>query len=192
MTIPPGKLRITVGSRRPALATALCLGVLAACEQPMNTPVADEDIRGMDADNIVFGMTSYMTASGVREGRIRADTAYTYEESATAELLGMEIVFYDDEGRERATVDGLRGRWSQDTDVMSAFGDVVLLVHSDSSRLESQEIHYDPSRDLIWSDSATVRIMRDGTVTRGSSFESDMSFENIVVRDPRGGARRIF
>jgi hypothetical protein len=75
---------------------------------------------------------------------------------------------------------------------MSAFGDVVLLVHSDSSRLESQEIHYDPSRDLIWSDSATVRTMRDGTVTRGSSFESDMSFENIVVRDPRGGARRIF
>ena len=104
----------------------------------------------------------------------------------------MEIVFYDEDGRDRATVTGRSGEWSWDTDRMVARGDVVLIVHADQSRLESQEIYYDPDLDRIWSDSATVQTLEDGTVTSGSSFESDMSFENVVIRDPRGGSRRIF
>lgn len=75
---------------------------------------------------------------------------------------------------------------------MVARGDVVLRVHTDSSRIESAEIHYDPDAERIWSDSATVRTLADGTVTRGSAFESDIEFENVVVRDPRGSAGRIF
>jgi len=174
------------GPRRPW--ALLMLGIsLAACEQPLNTPVADEALQAMDADQLVFGMTSYLSASGVREGRIQADTAYIYEDEGTAELRNMEIVFYDEDGRERATVTGTSGRWVQATDVMSAYGDVVLQIHMDGSKLESQEIHYDPNADRIWSDSSTVRTLSDGTVLRGSSFESDMSFEDIYVRDPRGG-----
>ncbi len=75
---------------------------------------------------------------------------------------------------------------------MVARGDVVLLIHADSSTIESQEIHYDPNSDRIWSDSATVQTLRDGTVTSGTAFESDMSFERIEVMNPRGGARRVF
>jgi len=103
-----------------------------------------------------------------------------------------KITFYDEDGREIATVSGLRGRWRQDDDAMVARGDVVLLVHADSSRIESQEIHYDPNAERVWSDSATVQTLKDGTVTSGSSFESDIDFENVDVRDPRGDVGRIF
>ena len=75
---------------------------------------------------------------------------------------------------------------------MVARGDVVLEIHSDSSKIESQEIHYDPALDRIWSDSSTVRTMPDGSVSSGSAFESDMSFENVLIRNMRGGARRVF
>jgi LPS export ABC transporter protein LptC len=183
-----------LGSRlgaRPVLV-ALTLAAAAACTQPLNTPVADDALQEMAADNVLFGMVSYLTSSGVREGKVSADTAYMYADSAVAQLRQMEITFYDEEGRETATVRGTRGRWSQNSDAMVARGDVVLFVHADSSTIESQEIHYDPNIDKIWSDSATVQTMKDGTVTSGSSFESDIAFQNIVVRDPRGGARRIF
>lgn len=146
----------------------------------------------MAADVVTFGMVSYLTSSGVREGRVEADTAYVFEDSASVHLRVMQIVFYDEDGRERATVTGTRGRWNQETDVMVALGDVLLVVSSDSTRIESQEIHYDPNMDRIWSDSSTVQTMLDGTVTSGSSFESDMSFENILIRDIRGGSRRVF
>ena len=45
------------------------------------------------------------------------------------------------------------------TEEMVARGDVVLIVHSDGRRIESPELHYDPNRDRIWSDSTTVQTL---------------------------------
>jgi len=68
---------------------------------------------------------------------------------------------------------------------------VVLLIHSDGSKIESAEINYDPSVDRVWSDSATVQTLANGSVTSGTSFESDIDFTNVVVRNPRGGGGRL-
>lgn len=178
---------------RHRIACLLALaGAVGACEQDLSIPVADEELLTLDADYVAFGMVSFITANGVREGRIEADTAYIYEDTGLANLHHMHIVFYDEVGRERATVTGRSGEWNRETDRMVARGDVVLFVHTDSSTLESQEIFYDPQIDRIWSDSSTVRTMKDGTVTSGTAFESDMSFENIRIENARGGIRRIF
>jgi LPS export ABC transporter protein LptC len=186
-------IRHPTGAARPrVVAIVALLGALAGCDREIKTPVATEAVQSIEADNVIYGMVSFLTSSGVREGRVEADTAYMFADSARADLRQMRIVFYDEDGRKRATVTGTRGEWSQESDRMVARGDVVLLVHADSSRLESQEIHYDPDLDKIWSDSATVRTLADGSVTSGSAFESDMSFENIRIRDMRGGARRVF
>lgn len=167
-------------------------GAVVGCSEELNVPVADEALQSMEASYVAFGMVSFITANGVREGRIEADTAYIFEETGLANLHQMEIDFYDETGRERATVTGRSGEWNRETDRMVARGDVVLLVHADSSRIESAEIFYDPSLNRVWSDSSTVRTMRDGTVTSGSAFESDMSFENIRIENARGGIRRVF
>lgn len=177
----------------PRIATLLALaGVVSACSEELNTPVADEKLQSMESSAIVYGMVSFITANGVREGRIEADTAYVFEDTGIANLHRMNIVFYDETGRERATVTGERGEWNRETDRMVARGDVVLLIHADSSKLESPELYYDPAIDRIWSDSATIRTMADGTVTSGTAFESDMSFENIRIENARGGIRRVF
>lgn len=169
----------------------LVLAALAGCNEASDTPVASEFMQGIDAP-VVFGMTAYLTSSGVRQGKIEADTAYTYADSTDVDLRGMHVVFYDDDGSEKATVTARSGEWNQETDRMVARGDVVLLVNEDSSKIESQEINYDPDNDRVWSDSTTVRTLADGSVTRGSSFESDIDFQNVVVRNPRGGVQRVF
>ncbi len=170
----------------------LAVGSLTACSREISTPVADSELQAMEADYVAFGMVSFATTNGIREARIEADTAFIYEQTANAILKQMNIIFYDESGNERATVSGLSGDWNQETNRMVARGDVVLLIHSDSSTIESPEIYYDPGLEKIWSDSATVRSMKDGSVTSGSAFESDMSFENLTIRDMRGGARRVF
>ena len=173
--------------------TAMILGsgLMVACDRPSAAPVASDFMQGIEGP-VVFGMVSYLTASGVREGRIEADTAFTHADTSRVDLRGMSVVFYDEVGLERATVSGHTGEWNPETDQMIARGEVLLFVHRDSSNLRSQEIHYDPESDRIWRDSATIRTLANGTVTSGSSFESDIEFENIVVRDPRGGVQRIF
>ena len=170
----------------------LTVTVMGACQEEV-TEVGDvsPEMEALEAP-IVFGLVAYLTSTGVRQGRIEADTAYTYADSVNVDLRVMTAVFFDDNGNERATVTGRTGEWEQDTDRMVARGDVVLLIHEDGSRIESSEIHYDPSIDRVWSDSATVRTMADGRVTRGSSFESDIEFDNVEIRDPRGDIGRIF
>lgn len=184
-------IRTTGTARRLALAAAL-VGVAAACGTDLDTPVANEELQSMEADYVAYGMTTYVTAMGVREARIEADTAFIYEQESTAVLRQMRLVFYDEVGAERATVAGESGDWNQDTNRMVARGSVVLFVHTDSSTIESPEIYYEPDLDRIWSDSTTVRTMKDGSVQSGTAFESDMSFENVVIQNMRGGTRRIF
>jgi LPS export ABC transporter protein LptC len=183
---------VIVRNRKLGLVASLVALVgTAACQGDRSTPVASEFAQGIDAP-VVFGMTSFITVDGVREGRVEADTAYTFQDSTKVDLRVMNVVFYDESGRERATVSGRSGEWNQDTNRMIARGDVVLRVHTDSSRIESAEIHYDPENDRIWSDSATVRTLADGTVTRGTAFESDIEFTNVRVLNIRGGAGPIF
>jgi LPS export ABC transporter protein LptC len=174
------------------LSAALVAALVAtACEDIENTTVANEFMQDIDGP-VVFGMVGYISVNGVRQSRVRADTAFTFEDSARVDLRVMTVDFYDEAGVELATVQGTRGEWDQDTDLMVARGDVELLVQSDSSIIRSPEIHYDPNNDRIWSDSATSRTMRDGTETRGSSFESDIEFTNIRIQNVRGDAGRIF
>ena len=172
-----------------AIAVAL---VAVGCSSELSTPVANQDLQALEADYVAYGMVSFVTARGGREGRVEADTAYVYEETSTAMLRQMSIVFYDEFGNENATVTGDFGDWNQETNRMVARGDVVLLIHEDSSQIQSAEIFYDPGLEKIWSDSLTTRVMSDGAVTTGTAFESDMAFENITIANMRGGARRVF
>ena len=176
---------------RRALTVILAGLTLAACEEEVPPVVATEFMESIDAP-VVFGMVSYLTANGVREGRVQADTAFTFADSTKVDLRVMTVTFYDEQGRERATVRGRTGEWNQETDRMVARGDVELFVFTDSSTLRSQEIFYDPDADRIWSDSATVRTLKNGAETRGSAFESDIEFTNVRILNVRGDAGRIF
>ncbi len=136
-------------------------------------------------------MVSYLTSQGVRQGRIDADTAYVYNDSSSIQLQGMHVIFYAEDGQERANVVAERGELDQVSDRMIARGNVVLIIRADGRKIESPELQYDPDRDRIWSDSATVMTMADGRVTRGTAFESDLSFENVNVANPRGAIGEI-
>lgn len=174
------------------LAASLAAPLLVvACDSTTETPVASADVQGIQADLVHYGMVSFLTANGVREGRVEADTAYAFYDSASVKLVGMRIIFYDDEGGERARVTADSGQLDENTNSMLARGHVVLIVHTDGRRIETAELNYDPDRDRIWSDSATVQTLANGSVTRGTAFESDLEFRNVVIRNIRGGGGNI-
>lgn len=164
---------------------------LVACDGPVDTPVASADVQGIEADLVQFGMVSFLTASGVREGRVEADTAYAFYDSAVVKLRGMRLVFYNADGSERAAVTAEAGEMNENTDLLVARGAVVLIVHTDGRRIETAELSYDPNQDRIWSDSATVQTLANGSVTRGTAFESDLDFRNVRIANPRGAISNI-
>ncbi len=181
---------IMLRSRMPLAAGCLAL---AGCSQPVSTPVASQGTQNIKADVVDWGMTSVLTAQGVKQGEIRADTAYLFNDSSLWKLRGMRVTFYGDNGQERAEVTADRGEIHTNSERMEAYGHVVLVIPAQGPSVPARTIHtsqldYDPDRGpsgQIWSDSATVMIQGSDT-TRGTAFRSDLDFKNVQVRNPRG------
>lgn len=171
----------------PWLALGMVFPVVGGCEGPTETRLADENLVSIEADQVIYGMEDYLTTDGIRNGVIRADTAYVFNDSSEIRMWDVEMTLFHDDGRERARVTSERGTLHRDTEEMVAYGNVVLVMNEGAQRVESPELHYDPDRNRIWSDT-TSSFIRDGRVTRGSCFRSDLEFTNYTICNIRGAA----
>lgn len=175
------------GGRRVVAIAAIALAV-GACDETPNTPVAAGALTELEADGIIYGMDDYLEADGIRSGRILADSAYVYNDSSVVQLFSMEMTLYHEDGSDRAHVTALRGTLHERSGMMVARGDVVVDIANSPERLETSELHYDPSAERIWSDSTTTRILPDGRTTTGTCFRSTLELENIEICNIRGAA----
>ena len=156
-----------------------------ACGEEPETPVAASELQGLEADQAVYGMRMNITVSGVREALLYADTAYTYRDSINIDVRALRLTLYTETGVERAFVTAERGSIDPESQRMAARGNVVLTIPEQARRIESPTLNYDPNRDRIWSDTATVMI-HQGRRSTGESFESDLGFTSVKVYGARG------
>lgn len=182
--------QLNARSRRAVVgvAGAIVLGMAACGESPPLLTVPAEFVA-FDADGIVFGMTHRFTQEGRLEAIVRADTAIQWQDSSTVHLRGVDLRVFHEDGSERARVTSTRGILDLRTERMAAYGDVLLVMAESNRRLESQEIHYDPRGDRMWSDSSFV-YFQGSRRTSGRGFESDIEFRNFQIRGrgPGGGS----
>lgn len=167
---------------------AVCLA-LAACGGAGTDPATADASVEMNADQILYDIVHFMTAEGIRRARLVADTAYFYEAEDSVELRTIDLVLYDAAGDTAATVTARRGRLDNQTQEMVAIGNVVVLADPDR-RIETEELHYNPTTDRLWSDVET-RYRADGRDIRGDGFESDGRLSRVEVRNPSGTARGV-
>lgn len=163
---------------------AVAVVVLAACGGGAD-PVGGEAQPDMDADRVVFGLEHVVTVDGVKRAVLYADTAFMYDDSARVELRVVRLELSQPEGTDAATLTSRRGRLNRDTQRMFASGDVVLVTVEGDRRIETEELHYDPRADSVWSDVPTM-LHQDETTIRGDGFTSDGRLHNLKVRNPTG------
>lgn len=167
-----------------AVAVAFLILGIGACSEDGDTPVVAEDLVEIEADNVVYGMTQVLTREGVREAVLEADTAYFYQDSSAVHLRGVEMTLFQEDGQERARVIADRGRLDSGSQGMVGRGNVVLTITGEERRIETDELHYSSAGDRIWSDTYTI-MEEDGEVTCGSSFRSDLEFQNVYIENAR-------
>lgn len=190
MMIHVKELRYSI--RSAAVVGAVMVGGLltGACQDELQGPVASRDLREIEADYVALDLEQYITTEGIREAKVVADTGFVYQDSSKVHLRVVRLTVFNEQGREIAVVTSRSGVLDTETQRMVARGDVVLTVHEGNRIVESQELNYDPGRERIWSDSASV--YREGdTVLRGTSFESDLQFSNVRVQNARGSGEVI-
>ena len=167
------------GGLRWAWAIVLPL-LMVACAEEDAVPIASPPLLETGADMVIQGLRHIITMSGVKEGEVFADTAFSYQDSSVYHLVNPELVLFTETGVQRARVTASRGRFNPNTRELYAQGNVVLVITEGDKRIESEELNYNPNGDRIWSDSATTMV-EPGRVSEGLGFESDLNFRRTVV-----------
>jgi LPS export ABC transporter protein LptC len=125
-----------------------------------------------------------MTSGGLRQALINADTLYVFEHEDSTIAVHVKIDFFNDAGIYQSTLTAKRGLVRQKQESFSVWGDVV--VKNDTSRLETQSLHWDAKRSLITTDDF-VRFERRGDVITGYGLEADNRLDNVkILRDVKG------
>lgn len=168
----------------PVLAACVLAGV-AACADETQAPVVDEAYA--DIDYIIMEeMENVLTVEGVRSGLVISDSSYVYDDSASAQLFGVRMTLYTQQGIERSRLTADRGWLNERTDELTAIGNVILEIPADGRRIETAELHYDPVRDEISSDSSTIQVLNGSRTRATCGFDSDLEFRNFRLCGPIG------
>lgn len=163
--------------------SAVILLFLAACsdagEPPTRLTAPDS------ADQVLYGMTHNVTLDGVLRARLWADTAYVYQNSQTADLVGVKVEFLTPRGQLGSTITADSGRYDFRMRDMEARGSVVA-VTPDGRKLTTSILRYDRRSEQISGPESFVFDAPDRHL-EGDAFTADPEFTDVRAVEPRRG-----
>src|SRR5256714_12892363 len=168
------------GVSRTVLTLMLVVG---ACKN--GTRVTATQAALDSADQVLIGMSHYVTESGVLRARVRADTAYFFSGTQRAELRNVHVTFYDATGRATSTLTSREGTHRWRSGDMEARGNVGVVRDKDGGTMRTELMYYNQARNEVSSDKAFVFDSPERHI-EGEGFTSDPEFKNITAKHPKG------
>jgi LPS export ABC transporter protein LptC len=170
--------------RTAGILALVALVVLAGCENDAPARTGSAELPAArpglgQPDQVVENGEHVITARGVKKAVLVAEQLQFY--NGVGKVFGdtIQVSFFDDAGTFQSMLTALEGEMNQRTDDMIARGNVV--VRGSGSVIRTEELHYDPRRNLVTSEVAT-EINQQGNVIRGQGVESDPALTNIRIR----------
>jgi len=136
------------------------------------------------ADQVLIAMSHYVTEQGVQRARVRADTAFFFSPTQSAELRNVHITFYDLRGAETSTLTAKEGTYRWRTGNMEARGN-VLVVRTDGATLRTEVLRYFQAKNEVSSDKPFV-FDEPNRHVEGEGFTSDPDFKVVTAIRPKG------
>ena len=165
------------------LLLAYCSLLLLSCKS--GTPVTATQAALDSADQVLIGMSHYVTESGVLRARVQADTAFFFSGTQQAELRKVHVTFYDAAGQATSTLTSNEGTHHWRTGDMEARGNVVVVRNKDGGTLRTEVMDYSQMRNEVSSEKAFVWD-EPGRHVEGDGFTSDPEFKKIATKRPHG------
>src|SRR5437867_12414451 len=138
------------GCARRSLSITIALLLLGACKN--GTPVTATQAVLDSADQVLLGMSHFVTEEGVLRARVRADTAYFFSNTQRAELRNVHVTFYDETGKPTSTLTSREGTHHWRTGDMEARGNVIVIRDKDGATMKTEVMYYSQVRNEVSSD----------------------------------------
>lgn len=167
--------------RRFALLLSLIgFAALGACQEGTKPPIAARNPLADSADQVMFGISTFITDRGLLRAQLQADTGYFFDGSSRIEVRNEKTTFFTAQGAPSAVLTSKEGTYMTARSVMDARKN-VLVVTTDGKRLTTEQLHYNQATNEISSDSPFV--MTEPTrQLRGIGFVSDPNLINVQVK----------
>jgi len=167
---------------------SLTIGLLlllapAACKT--GTPVTATQAALDSADQVLIGMSHFVTDAGVLRAKVQADTAYFYSSTQSAELRSVHVTFYDVAGKATSTLTSKEGTHHWRSGDMEARGNVVVVRGKDGATMKTEIMRYSQARNEVSSDKSFIWD-EPGRHVEGDGFTSDPEFKKITATRPHG------
>lgn len=173
---------------RVRLACALlCVGVISACTDKAEPPVAAGRATMADsADQVMYNARFNLADNGLSRAELNADSAFFFDDNTRVELRGINSTFFTTAGAKDAYLTAKRGTYNSRYGNMVARGNVVV-VTEEGRRLGTPELKYDQALNQMSSDSAFV-LTEPGRRLAGIGFRSDPNMQNVKILKTTSGS----
>jgi len=162
------------------VAGAIGVSALGACQEGTKPPIAARNPLADSADQVMFGISTFITDKGLLKAQLQADTGYFFDGNSRIEMRNEKTTFFNNTGAQTAVLTSKEGTYVTARSTMEARKNVVVIT-TDGKRLTTEQLHYNQGTNEISSDSSFV--MTEPTrELRGIGFISDPNLINIQVK----------
>jgi len=174
-----------VSRRAVVVLLAACAAAAASCKSGTQPPVARTNPLADSADQVMFGVRTYITDQGIKRAEMHADTGFFFDGNSRIEVRNERTLFFTGTGQQSAVLTSLEGTYSTQRNTMEARKN-VLVVTEDGKRLVTSQLAYNQVTNLISSDSPFVLTQPDRRV-EGVGFVSDPALANLKILRLKAG-----
>lgn len=139
---------------------------------------------GRIPDSVIESANVELMSEGNKEAVINAAKLVVFDKEDSTLAYDLKVDFYNEKGEYLSTLVADEGLVRQKRQQLTVWGDVV--VTSDSSKLETQSLNWDPHRKLITTEDF-VTMHKGGDIVTGYGMEADNRLQNVrILRDIKG------
>jgi LPS export ABC transporter protein LptC len=163
----------------------LVAGMFVSCSNDLDK-VAAIELEADSPDRVTSQAEYLYTDSGRVRNRLRAGriAEWINEPKRTEISEGLEVVFFDAEGRPGSTLTARRGLILPGQKRMEAYENVVF-VNDKGERLETEQITWDRDSARVRTDKP-VRIRRGEDIIHGNGLDATEDFSRYTIRNITG------
>jgi LPS export ABC transporter protein LptC len=165
-----------------SIVTVFTVAMLFSCEGNLNR-VRAMDIEGMNPQAIGKDLNLKYTDSGRVVATLKSakmldftNLDFPYREFPD----GVEVEFFDEEQNKNIVTANYAIIYDA-TGLVDLRGDVVLIT-SDSTRLEANQLYWGQSQGWVFTDKPNTISFANGALNKGEGFDSDLNFTNFRSR----------
>ena len=94
---------------------------------------------------------------------------------------GIHVWFYEKTGEIKGELTANWAKRDVTTDIWEAQGNVVV-INNEGKRMETEQLFWDPKKEMVYSEKYTKITSPDGTVATGNTFTANQDLSNYTLR----------